>query len=241
MIHVEQGGPPETARADLGRRASVSRKAHFRRAGDKNPSGAEMKAEEDRGGSSTWDSFAGGPDAATARVREPYPAGLRPRAALVHGVGAPIRRRVVPADSGTPGRVMLAQRHECRSNRRGTGAARAARRGDSGAADHLHDLTRPAKVHQGRVARPGCRRPSASRPSASSCTPMSSRRPHHLALLASRVAGGTVPTPSIRDRRDRYGGGEDHHVDSRETRRTSHRSPRRRDMRRPQRPTWLSQ
>lgn len=155
MIHVEQGGPPETARADLGRRASVSRKAHFRRAGDKNPSGAEMKAEEDRGGSSTWDSFAGGPDAATARVREPYPSGRRSRAALVHGVGAPIRRRVVPAGSGTPGRVMLAQRHECRSNRRGTGAARAARRRDSGAADHLHYSTRPARGTRDGLHAPG--------------------------------------------------------------------------------------
>ncbi len=130
-----------------------------------------MKAEEDRGGSSTWDSFAGGPDAATARVREPYPAGLRSRAALVHGVGAPdpTTRRARQLRTTRPRHART--RHECRSNRRGTGAVRATRRGDSGAADHLHDSTRLTKVHQGRVARPGCRRPSASRPSASSCTP----------------------------------------------------------------------
>ncbi len=158
-----------------------------------------MKAEEDRGGSFTWDSFAGGPDAATARVREPYPAGLRSRAAIVHGVGTPIRRRVVPAGSGPPGRVIScttrvpieSTRHRC---------------GPSSTTGRLGGGGPPARLdgsHEG-APRTGCT-PRVS--TALGITPLgivrhalSSRRPHHLALLACRVApsrhlrSGTVVT-----------------------------------------------
>lgn len=119
--------------------------------------------------------------------------------------------------------------------------------GPSGATGRLGGGGPPARLDASREGTPGtgCT-PRVS--TALGITPLgivvhalSSRRPHHLALLASRVAGGTVPTPSIRDSRDRCRGGEDHHVDSRETRRTSHLSPRRRDTCGPQYRILLSQ
>lgn len=238
MIHVKQGGPPETARAGPGRRASVGRKAHFRRAGDKNPSGAEMKAEEDRGGSSTWDSFAGGPDAATARVREPYPAGRRSRAAIVHGFGAPIRRRVVPAGSGLPGRVMLV--HDTSADRIDAAQVRPEQHGGETRRRRTTWTTR--RVSR-RCTRDGLHAPGVDAPR--------HHAPRHRRarlvfaapppLSSTRLQGRTVQTPSIRDSRDRCRGGENHHVDSRETRRTSLRSPRRRDIRGPQCRILLSQ
>lgn len=238
MIHVKQGRPPETARAGLGRRASVGRKAHVRRTGDKNPSGAEMEAEEDRGGSSTWDSFAGGPDAATARVREPYPAGRRSHVALVHGVGVPARRRVVRAGSGLPGRVMLEldtsadridaaqvlpEQHdeETRGRRTTCTTRRVSRRCTR---DGLHA--------------PGVDGPRHHAPRHRQARLVFAAPPP---LSSTLLQGRTVPTPSIRDSRDRCRGGEDHHVDSRETRRMSLRSPRRRDIRGPQCRILLSQ
>lgn len=238
MIHVKHGGPPETARAGPGRRASGGRKAHFRRAGDKNPSGAEMKAEEDRGGSSTWDSFAGGPDAATARVREPYPAGRRSRAALVHGVGAPIRRRVVRAGSGLPGRVMLV--HDTSADR--TDAAQVRPEQHDGETRGRRTTCTTRCVSR-RCTRDGLHAPGVDGPR------HHAPRYRHARLVfaaspplsSTRLQGRTVPTPSIRDSRDRCRGGEDHHVDSRETRRTSLRSPRRRDIRGPQCRILLSQ
>lgn len=153
-----------------------------------------MKAEEDRGGSSTWDSFAGGPDAATARVREPYPAGLRSRAALVHGVGAPIRRRVVPAGSGPPGRVMLV--HDTSADRIDAAQVRSEQHDGETRGRRTTCTTR-------RVSR-RCTRDGLHAPGVDALGivmhALSSRRPHHLALLACRVApsrhlrSGTVVT-----------------------------------------------
>lgn len=241
MIHVHKAARPTRARAGPGRRASVGRKAHFRRAGDKNPSGAEMKAEEDRehrGGSSTWDSFAGGPDAATARVREPYPAGRRSRAALVHGVGVAARRRVVPAGSGPPGRVMLV--HDTSADR--TDAAQVRSEQHDGETRGRRTTCTTRRVSR-RCTRDGLHAPGVDGPQHHAPRHRQARLVFAAPppLSSTRLQGRTVPTPSIRDSRDRCRGGEDHHVDSRETRRTSLRSPRRRDIRGPQCRILLSQ
>lgn len=241
MIHVKQGGPPEAARAGPGRRASVgpesalstSRRQEPLRSGDESGGGPRRQLHVGlicrRSGCRHCESPRTVPRRTTLACRT-SPWSRRPRS---DDASCPPTQEHPAASCSYTTRVPIeSTRHRC---------------GPSNTTGRLGGGGPPARLDASHEGAPGtgCT-PRVS--TALGITPLgivvhalSSRRPHHLALLASRVAGGTVPTPSIRDRRDRYGGGEDHHVDSRETRRTSHRSPRRRDMRRPQRPTWLSQ
>ncbi len=239
MIHMKQGGPPETARAGPGRRASVGRKASAR--------STNRRQEPLRSG----DESGGGP-------RRQLHVGLICRRSGCRHCESP---RTVPH------RTTLACGNSPRS-RHPDPTTRRARRLRTTRPRHLvHDTSadridaaqvRPEQ-HDGETR--GRRTTCTTRRVSRRCTKDGLHAPgvdgprHHAPrhrqarlvfaapppLSSTRLQGRTVPTPSIRDSRDRCRGGEDHHVDSRETRRTSHRSPRRRDMRRPQRPTWLSQ
>lgn len=202
MIHVEQGGPPEAARAGPGRRASVGRESHVRRNGDKNP------------------------------------AGRRSRVAIVHGVGVPTRRRVVRAGSGLPGRVMLV--HDTSADRIDAAQVRPEQHDGETRGRRATCTTR--RVSR-RCTRDGLHAPGVDGPRHHAPRHRQARLVFAAPppLSSTRLQGRTVPTPSIRDSRDRCRGGEDHHVDSRETRRTSLRSPRRRDICGPQCRILLSQ
>ena len=240
VIHVKHCASPETACGCPGRSASVGRKAHVRRADDRNPTGVERKVEEDRESLRQQIHVALIHRRSGSRHRKSPRTALSPDNALVRQW--PTGQRPDPTAVRVHRRV-TAPAASCSCTTRVPIGSNWHRRGPNTITGRLGSGGQPARLGASHEDAPGARctlqrrRPSASSrptrllrdpppPRAARLQGRGRRRPRH-------VRSGSVVTDT--------GEGEDHRVDSRETRRMSHRSPHRRGMSSPRRPTLLSQ